>query len=154
MCFINPTQENQYNTKKVACEWVTSFNEAQVARNQRLAGKISGIAFAVYQNEYDTLPGMVMKDGTVPIKVPCHAIPDDYTGWMFSAPNVLATISFTEYEWYGTHFTGYFNKTNPAANPFLGKCSDYLLVKPGETKKTYFAGIVFRKKPVGGTTND
>ena len=58
-------------------------------------------------------------------------------------------ISFDEYEWYGTHFTGYFNKINPAANPFIGKCSDYLLVKPGEKKKTYFAGIVFRKRPKG-----
>ena len=150
--FINPTIDNAFHTKKVACDWITSFHEAQETRNAKKLN--TGIKYDIYSQEYEELPNMVMKDGTHPIRVACDAIPDDYTGWMFSAPNVLATISFTEYEWYGTHFTGYFNKTNPAANPFLGKCSDYLLVKPGETKKTYFAGIVFRKKPVGGTTND
>jgi hypothetical protein len=150
--FSNPTVDNAFHTKKVACDWITSFPEAQETRNAKKLN--TGIKYEIYSQEYEELPNMVMKDGTHPIRVACDAIPDDYAGWMFSAPNVLATISFTEYEWYGTHFTGYFNKTNPAANPFIGKCSDYLLVKPGETKKTYFAGIVFRKKPVGEDTND
>lgn len=143
--FINPTIENEFHTKKVACDWITSFSEAQDARNKKKLN--TGIKYELYKHDYEELPNMVMKDGTHPIRVACDAIPDDYPGWMFSAPNVLAAISFTEYDWYGTHFTGYFNKTNPDANPFIGKCSDYLLVKPGETKKTYFAGIVFRKKP-------
>jgi hypothetical protein len=153
MSFRNPTQENQYNTKKVACEWVTSFKEAQVSRNQRLAGKVSGIAFAVYQNEYDTLPGMVMKDGTTPIKVPCHAIPDDYEGWMFSAINVLTKINLTEYEWYITNFTSYYNYEKPELSPFLGKIASKTIHKLS-TGKDGFCGIVFRKKPVGGLTND
>ena len=153
MCFINPTQENQYNTKKVACEWVTSFNEAQTARNQRLTGKTSGIAFAVYQSEYDTLPGMIMKDGTIPIKVPCHAIPDDYSGWMFSAINVLTKINLTEYEWYITNFTSYYNYEKPEVSPFSGKVASKTIHRLS-TGKDGFCGIVFRKKPVGGTTND
>jgi hypothetical protein len=145
--FHNPTTANKYNTKKVACDWITSYPEAQLERNKKTLA--TGISYELYKDNYPQLPNMVMKDGTHPLRVACDAIPDDYTGWMFCAPNVLSMISFDEYEWYGTHFTGYFNKINPAANPFIGKCSDYLLVKPGETKKTYFAGIVFRKRPKG-----
>lgn len=145
MCFDNPTAKNKFNTKKVACDWITTFNEAQLNRNKRKL--ITGIKYELYKDSYSEMPNMTMRDGTHPLRVACDAIPEDYEGWMFSAPNMIAYISFDEYEWYVTECRRYFNKVNPAANPFNHKVSNENYMVNG---KKNFAGIVFRKKP----TND
>lgn len=146
MCFNNPTKANQYHTKKVACEWITSFSEAQDARNERLANKTSGIDFELYKNEFEYMPKMVMKDGTLPIKVPVDSIPDNYDGWMFSAINILTKLDLRQYEWYITNYTSYYNYEHPELSPFKGKItSKQIHTSPDGSDG--FCGIVFRKRP-------
>lgn len=144
LSFNNPTIENKFNTKKVACDWITSFSEAQDERNLKVNN--SGVKYETYKDEYVKMNRMQMKDGTYPIKIPADSVPEDYDGWMFGAINLMTKISHTEYEWYGTHFIGYYNKTNPSANPFMKKANDIMLID--ENGKVSFAGIVFRKKRI------
>lgn len=139
--FDNPTIENKFNTKIVLCDWITSFNEAQIERNKKC--NTSGIKYDLYKDEYKTVIGMTMKDGTHPIKVPGCQIPEDYDGWMFSDISVIDRLSYDEYEWYGTSFKGFYNKINTSLNPFTHACTDDMLKAEG---KKLFHSVVFRKK--------
>ncbi len=150
MNFINPTKENQYHTLKVPCDWLTSFPDAQLERNKKHFK--SGIKYEDYKDEYIVYINTTMKDGTHPIKVPSDAFPEDYDGWMCTAVNVLNKLD-DSYEWYGTHFAGYFNKEHPELSPFAHKCSDYMLSLPN-LGKTPFSSIIFRKKPVKENNNE
>ena len=141
--FYNPTSKNEYKTKGVACDWITSFDDAQKERNEKLRGKESYVDYEIYRDDYLTMENMTMKDGTHPIRVPGSQIPDNYNGWMFAGINVLEKISFDDYEWYGTGFQKYYNTTNPEANPFVHKTSN-TMVKAND--KQMFHGIVFRRK--------
>ena len=140
--FVNPTKENKYNSKKVACDWLVSWDDAQKEVNKNYHG--SGIKYELYKDEYVEMSNMTMKDGTNPIRVPSKLFPEDYDGWMFCSINILDHVNQDEYEWYGTHFIGYYNKVNPSANPFLSKASDTMLIDANG--QHCFAGIVFRKK--------
>jgi len=142
--FLNPTAENAYKVKKVACDWITSFSEAQDERNKILHGHITGIDYEVYAKDYIEMPEMTMLDGSHPIRVPADGIPDNYTGWMFASANILTKVDLSEYEWYGTNFKGYYNKTNPGANPFSHEATDDMVKNPVNGKG--FHGIVFRRK--------
>lgn len=147
--FYNPSAKNNYNMKEVACDWITSFSEAQQDRDRKLAGYHSGVQYSLYADEYVEVDGLKMKDGTYPIRVPSKMFPEDYSGWMFAAINILGEINFNEYEWYGTNFSGYYTK-HPEDCPFE-KGS-----KTSINGKNVFAGIVFRKKPQQkeGNTNE
>ena len=140
--FDNPTIENKFNTKIVLCDWIVSYENAQLERNEKR--NTSGVKYELYKDEYVVMDHMPMKDGKYPIRVPGCQIPDDYDDWMFSDIGVIDRLSYDEYEWYGTHFIGYYNKVNPSANPFLGKASDTMLIDANN--KHWFGGVVFRKK--------
>ena len=151
MEFENPTKENNYSGyKKVACDWVVSYPEAQLERNARHFK--SGIKYDLYKDDYPVITTMQMKDGTAPIKVPSDTFPEDYTGWMFTTINAIPRLDDT-YEWYATDTTGFFNKDprGKAISPFAGHWTCDKMQLNG---KKLFGGIVFRKKPVGGSTND
>ena len=142
--FSNPTKANKYNTKTVACDWITSFSEAQDERDCKVYK--SGIDYELYKDDYKEMPNMTMKDGTHPIKVPCNAIPDNYTGWMFTGVNVLNRLD-SSYEWYGTNFAKYYNELHPEKSPFSHKVG--LPMYKCANGKGAFAGVVFRKRPKG-----
>ena len=150
LTFANPTKENNYSGEKsVACDWITSFSEAQAERNKNHFK--SGIKYDVYSDEYVEMIGMTMKDGTHPIRVSTSTYPEDFSGWMFASISVLDNLDMETYEWYGTHLHGYFNK-HPEQSPFSHKTSDSMHY--AADGKSGFSGIVFRKKPAGGATND
>ena len=150
LTFANPAKDNEYATKKVACDWITSFPEAQLERDMKHWQ--SGVKYELYKDEFPKITTMIMKDGSCPIRVPSDTFPDDYTGWMFTTINVLSRLDNT-YEWYATDTTGFFNKDprGKAISPFAGHWTCDKMQLNG---KKLFGGIVFRKKPVGGTTND
>lgn len=139
--FDNPTVENKSNTKIVLCDWIVSYNEAQLERNEKR--NMSGIKYELYKDEYAIMDSMTMKDGTHPVKVPGCQIPEDYDGWMFSDIGAIDRISHDEYEWYGTNFKKFYNTINPSVNPFTHKATDKMITVDG---KQGFHGIVFRKK--------
>lgn len=145
--FNNPTSANMYKVKEVACDWITSFAEAQEYRNEHYKNHKSGVDYNLYKDEYEEMENITMKDGTHPIRVPSKQFPDNYYGWMFAAVNVLSEINFEEYEWYGTNFSGYYN-SHPEINPFLGKWSTK------HNGKLMFHGIVFRRKSEEVSKND
>ena len=152
MTFNNPTKDNNYSgTKVVNCDWITSYSNAQDERNAKHFK--SGVKYDLYKDEYVVMPNMTMKDGTHPIRVSMSTYPDDFTGWMFSTIGVLDNLDQDAYEWYGTTFAKYFNTSNPSANPFAHRAHLASMYIDANGKNT-FGGIVFRKKPVGGTTND
>ena len=150
LTFANPAKDNEYATKKVACDWITSFPEAQLERDMKHWQ--SGVKYELYKDEFPKITTMIMKDGSCPIRVPSDTFPDDYTGWMFTTINVLSRLDNT-YEWYATDTTGFFNKDprGKAISPFAGHWTCDKMQLNG---KKLFGGIVFRRKPVGGTTND
>ncbi len=149
--FDNPTKENNYSgTKVVNCDWITSYPEAQDERNAKHYK--SGIKYDLYKDEYTEVTTMTFKDGTHPIRVSMSTYPEDFDGWMFSTLGVLDNLDQETYEWYCTSCHGYFNKVNSAARPYSHASSDKMIGRG--TPNSYFHGIVFRKKPVGGTTND
>ena len=150
MTFDNPTKENNYSgTKVVNCDWITSFPEAQAERNAKHFK--SGVSYNLYKEEYVEMVGMIMKDGTHPIRVSMSTYPEDYDGWMFSTIGVLDNLDMETYEWYVTECKKYLN-SNPEVSPFTHKVDAQTYI--GADGKKSFGGIVFRKKPVGGTTND
>lgn len=143
LTFANPTKENNYSGEKsVACDWITSYPEAQEERNAKHFK--SGIKYDIYCDEYVEMIGMTMKDNTHPIRVSTSTYPEDYDGWMFASISVLDNLDMETYEWYGTHLHGYFNK-HPEKSPFNHKTSDYMHY--AADGKTGFSGVVFRKKP-------
>lgn len=145
MNFTNPTATNRYHTKKVACDWITSFSEAQEERNRLLANNTTGVDYDLYKEEYVEMPNMTMKDGTHPIRVPADSIPDNYDGWMFGAVNIITKISFDKYEWYCTNCKGYFNKDDMKNSIFTHKADDKTMLVSKDGNRV-FHGIVFRKK--------
>lgn len=147
LTFANPTKENNYSGEKsVACDWITSFPEAQDERNARHYK--SGIKYDVYSDEYIEMPAMIMKDGTHPIRVSMSTYPDDYDGWMFSTIGVLDNLDQESYEWYCTNCKGYFNKNNMENSIFNHKADNQTMLMCSDGKRA-FHGILFRKKPKG-----
>lgn len=143
LTFDNPTKENNFSgTKTVNCDWLTSFTEAQDLRNARHFK--SGIKFNTYEDEYEIMPNMTMKDGTHPIRVSMSTYPEDYDGWMFATVGVLDNLDQTAYEWYCTACYGYYNANNGEKNIFNHKASRDMRIKLDG--KACFEGIVFRKK--------
>lgn len=143
MTFDNPTKENNYSgTKVVNCDWITSFPEAQRARNAKHFK--SGIKYDIYKEDYEEMPAMTMKDGTHPIRVSMSTYPEDYNGWMFATIGVLDNLDQEVYEWYCTAYYGYYNNNNGENNIFAHKASRDMRTK--RDGKASFDGIVFRKK--------
>ena len=143
LCFNNPTKENKYNTKMVACDWITSFPDAQLEYDNKQVRHT--IDYELYKDEYMLMPKMIMKDDTVAIKVPM-TYPTNYDGWMFGGINILDTLNQNEYEWYMTHCTGYLN-AHPEISPFKNKIKEIETLK-GADGKGNFGGIIFRKRQV------
>jgi hypothetical protein len=142
--FQNPTKENNYcGEKEVACDWVTSFPEAQLDCNKRKFR--SGVKYNLYKDDYEIIDKMIMKDSTCPIRVSTSTYPDDYKGWMFGAVSVLDNLDQETYEWYSTDTTSFFNKhpVGKQLNPFDGY---WTCDKIAIGNKKLFGGIVFRKK--------
>ncbi|MCL2539924.1 MAG: adenine-specific methyltransferase EcoRI family protein [Firmicutes bacterium] len=143
MNFFNPTIDNEYNTKLVACDWITTFYDAQEAVDK--SRLLNGIKYEDYEDEYMVMENMTMKDGTHPIRVNnFRAIPDDYYGWMFCSIGVLDILSNEEFEWYGTGFKGYLN-TNRHISPFEHRASNEM-VSNANTKG--FHGVVIRRRRI------
>ena len=144
LTFANPTKENNYSGEKsVACDWVTSFPDAQDKRNARHFK--SGVKYDIHKYEYVEMVGMTMKDGTHPIRVRTSVYPEDYTGWMFAPISVLDNLDQESYEWYGTNLLGYFNKNNMENSIFNHKADNQTMLMYPDGKRA-FHGIVFRKK--------
>lgn len=139
--FYNPTSNNNYKTKTVACDWIVSWPDAQKEVDDQ--HYTSGIDYESYKDEYAIYPEITLKDGTHPIRVPGGAFPDDYNGWMIASVSVLNKLDQSKYEWYGTNFMKYYNTTNPGASPFAHKTSNQMMKING---KQMFHGILFRKK--------
>ena len=143
MTFDNPTKENNYSgTKVVNCDWITSFPEAQIERNAKHYK--SGIKYDLYKDEYISMIGMTMKDGTHPIRVSMSTYPEDYDGWMFATIGVLDNLDQEAYEWYVTQCHRYLN-ADAERSPFSHKVSNDMY--SGSDGKKNFGGILFRKKP-------
>jgi len=122
--FHNPTNKNEYKTKLVACDWLTTFNDAQKEIDKtRLQNNIK---YEIYKDEYPIMENITMKDNTHPLKMPVGTIPDDYYEWVFCPINVLDKLSNEEFEWYGTNFQGYYN-SDLSKSPFSHKMKDELL---------------------------
>ena len=150
LTFANPTKENNYSGEKsVACDWVTSFFDAQDKRNARHFK--SGVKYD--KDEYVEMPKMTMKDGTHPIRVRTSVYPEDYTGWMFAPISVLDNLDQESYEWYCTGCRGYFNKNNMENSIFNHKADEQTMLMYPDGKRG-FHGIIFRKRPVIGTNNN
>ena len=152
LTFANPTKENGYSGEKsVACDWITSFSEAQAERNARHFK--SGVKYDIYKDEFEVVDKMVMKDDTCPIRVSTSVYPEDFIGWMFASISILDKLDQETYEWYSTDTTGFFNQdpVGKTLSPFKGH---WTCDKIAIGTKKLFGGIVFRKKPAGGTTND
>jgi hypothetical protein len=142
LTFANPTKANNYSGEKdVACDWITSYPEAQAERNAKRYK--SGVSYDVYSDDYVEMSGMTMKDGTHPIRVSVSTYPEDYTGWMFASVRVLDNLDQEAYEWYVTECRKYFN-SNPTQRPFAHKACNEMYI--GADGKKNFGGIVFRKK--------
>lgn len=134
--FENPTTNG---IKAVACDWLTSFTEAQDARNAKEFK--SGIKYK--EGDYEVMPKMTMKDGTHPIRVGSTTFPEDYDGWMFASVRLLDKLDQNTYEWCGTRYISYLN-THPEISPFAHKCNDEMYTLPNG--KMGFNGFVFRKR--------
>lgn len=140
--FYNPTVKNEYKTKIVCCDWITTFSDAQ--KEVDATRLRNGFTYKNYKDDYVIMQNMIMKDGTNPIKVGKYtAIPDDYCGWVFCSVGVLDVLSNEEFEWYITNAKGYYNKTNTEFNPFKHKATDSMVSNPGVKG---FHGIVLRRK--------
>ncbi len=87
-----------------------------------------------------------MKDGTHPIRVPANMLPDDYFGWMFTSVNVLHEIDLSQFEWYGTSFKNYYNKTCVENNPFQHACTDNMV---SAASKKFFHGVLLKRINTG-----
>jgi hypothetical protein len=123
--FYNATAENEYKRKAVACDWITTFDDAQKEIDKTRL--LTGIKYEEYKDEYNEMENMTMKDGTHPIRINRYtAIPDDYYGWMFCSISVLTKLSYEEFEWYGTNLQAYFNN-DLSYSPFNHKMKDELL---------------------------
>lgn len=140
--FYNPTSDNEYKNKAVACDWITSYPEAQGARNKEKHNHRSGVCYADYKDDYIVMENMTMKDGTHPIRVPATMLPDDYFGWMFTSVNVLHEIDLSQFEWYGTSFKKYYNKTCVENNPFQHACTDNMV---STASKKFFHGVLLKR---------
>lgn len=139
MSFKNPDKASNYQDKKVAVDWVTTWDDAQREVDKHLIQ--TGIDFELYKDEFETLPLIEMKDGTHPIYVKSKTlIPDNYKGWMFAPITVLDSLSNVYYEWYLTKCSKYYNSTHPELRPCVNKISDKCY--PGK-----FSGVLFRRKP-------
>ena len=146
MSFKNPDKNSNYQDKKVAVDWITTWDDAQREVDKSLIQ--TGVDFELYKDEFEILPLIEMKDGTHPIYVKSKTlIPDNYYGWIFAPITVLDTMSNEYYEWYLTKCSKYYNSTHPELRPCVNKISDKCY--PGK-----FSGVLFRRKPVEGTTND
>lgn len=139
--FNNPTKDNQFRTKSVACDWITSYSEAQEERNNEHFR--SGVKYEDYKDEWPEMPNMTMKDGTHPIRVSRSTYPEDFDGWMFAAIGVLDNLDQSEYEFYITNCKGYYN-SHPELNPFSHKLTNTMINYANG--KNGFHGVVFRKK--------
>lgn len=139
--FTNPAPENEYTTKCVCCDWLTSWPEAQIERN--IHPRKTHISYADYKDEYEFMENMTMKDGTHPMIVGAGTIPDDYEGWMFGPASILDGISMDDYEWCSSELCAYFNEIHPELNPCAHPFSSKMKIHNGSKK---FSGIIFRKK--------
>lgn len=138
ICFTQPNKVNSYKEKPVGYDWVTSFPDAQRERNE--SGWHTGIRYA--PELYDTMENMPMKDGGHPIIVSINDMPDDYDGWMFAPSNILDRLNTDEYEFYGTHLTGYLNE-HKEISPFEGALTEGMLRHNG---RTMYPNFVIRRK--------
>jgi hypothetical protein len=143
LTFANPTKENNYTGEKaVACDWITSFGEAQAERNAKRYK--SGIKYDLYKDEYVEIIGMTMKNNTHPIRVNVSTYPEDYLGWMFASIRVLDNLDQETYEWYLTNCKGILN-SNPDFSPLAHKAYNEMYF--AADGKSGFSGVLFRKKP-------
>jgi len=139
--FYNSTSKNEYKTKTVACDWLTTFNNAQKEINKtRLQNNIK---YEDYKDDYPIMENMTMKDSTHPLKMPIRTIPDDYYGWVFCPINVLDELSNEEFEWYGTNFKRYFNE-HSQISPFKHRATNEMV--SNVNTKSFHGAVIKRKK--------
>ena len=137
MLFDNPT----YNSsKRVNCDWLTSFSDAQTERNNKHFK--TGVKYA--DNSYLIMPNMIMKSGNCPIRVGMSSYPDDYNDWMFGTIGILDKLDQSVYEYYISDCASFYNE-NPDFSPFRDKIKT-LSVHLIENGQNSFNGIIFRKK--------
>ncbi len=102
--------------KIVLVDWITSFTDARKVRSKKPFK--TGIKYEIYKSDYPIIKTVTMKDGTHPIRLNnFKSLPDDYYGWFFSSIGVLDAIDGKNFEWYGTHYTGWHN-SNRDKTPF------------------------------------
>ncbi len=129
MDFINPTEENNYETKEVTCDWVVSWDDAQKRVNE--LDHHSNTSYELYKDSYEFCENMTMKDGTHPLRVPATRVPEDYDGWMFTDVGILTNLNTDKYELYCTSFFKYYNQEHPELNPFAHKFTNDMLIHNG-----------------------
>lgn len=140
--FTQPTYDNNFIAKAVACDWLVTWPDAQIELNETVDTDY-WLDYNLYGDSYPVMENMTMKDGTHPIRVGSDTIPGNYLGWMFGPISVLDVLPQDKYEWYGTNFMRYYNTTKPEVNPFAHKTSNQMVSIKG---KQLFHGIVFKKK--------
>lgn len=135
--FMMATKSNDYKSKTVAVDWITTFDDAQCKYNS--ITEKTGIDYKLYSTDYEVLKSVTMRDGTHPIRIANKlGIPDNYNGWMQGSIGILSNLNFNDFEWYITNAKKYYNTDKPEANPFNHKVTDKMLD---------FHGVVIRRKP-------
>lgn len=139
--FIDDSGNKQ--KKNVACDWITSFPDAQDEVNKN-SENLPNIKYEDYKDDFLIYERITMKDGTHPIRVTGNDFPEDYDGWMLGPVNLFdRKLDTRKYEWYGTDFKGYFNTQHPELNPCNHPLSNQMMFLNG---RQAFHGILFRKK--------
>lgn len=128
--------------KTVACDWITSWDDAQKEVNANV--RPTGMFYDDYKDDFQVYEKITMKDGTHPIRISGNMFPQDYEGWMLGPINLLdRSLNTDEYEWFGTNFKKFYNSTCPELNPCTHNLSDQMMNING---KQTFHGMFIRKK--------
>ncbi len=119
--------------KKVACDWITTFDENVYEKHN------NGFLTKNYIGEYEKIKSIIMKDNSNPIWIKHVGIlPDDYYDWFFSSIGLFDKFNPDDFEWYGTNYKKFFNTTKPERNPCKHKFTNKMVPR--------FHGILARRR--------
>ena len=123
MAFKNPDKYSNYIEKKIAVDWITTWDDAQKELDKT---KIkTGINYELYKEDYKTIDTITCKDGTHPLQLnSVTAIPDDYDGWMLCSVAIFDRLNYTDFEWHIMSLKGFYNKKHPDLNPLQHNVTD------------------------------
>ena len=123
MAFMNPDKNSNYREKKIAVDWVTTWDDAQKDLDKN--DLRTGISYDMYKDDYKVIDTITLKDGSHPLQLSSvNAIPDDYDGWMLCSVTIFDKLSYEKYEWYIMSLKGFYNKKHPELNPLQHNVSD------------------------------